>query len=106
MHCTIHTKSTDHGLHEIEDLQRKMKSKSLVRLFCCMHAGDDNYVYSMENLENIWKSYLEKVQHIVSEKHLADEIFRKFKNDTAKILHDSAVIRKEQEWAGHFLRKL
>ena len=82
-----------------------MTSKSLARLFCCMHTGDKNYVYSMENLESIHKSYLEKVKQIIIEHHLKDEIYSKFKNDTKKILHDAAIIRKEYSWADYFSRE-
>lgn len=95
--------TTHSGLQEIENLKRKMKSKSLARMFCCMHAGDQNYVYSMENLESIHKSYLEKVHHIVSEQQMPDTVFSDFKNETKKILYDAAVIRKENEWAEYFL---
>ena len=92
------------GLHEINEMKRKMKSKSLARLFCCVHAGDDNYVYSMENLERIHRTYLEKVHHIVSDKQMPHKVYSDYRNETVKTLHDAAVIRKEEEWAEYFLR--
>ena len=105
MQQIIHNNAIEQGRHKIEELKRKMKSKALARLFCCMHTGDKNYVYSMENLESIQRSYLEKVKQIIIEHHMKDEIYNTFKNDTKEILHDAAIIRKEHSWVDYFVRE-
>jgi hypothetical protein len=87
------------ALKEIEELKRKFLCKSQARLFCCMQVGDDNYVFSFENLEKILEKYLKKVETVIKENNLNDEIYQKFKKEAAELIYQAALIRDEQEWA-------
>ena len=95
MEETIQEKATK----EIEELKRKFLCKSQARLFCCMQVGDDNYVFSFENLEKILEKYLGKVEAVIKENNLKDEIYQRFKKEAAELMYLAALIRDEQEWA-------
>ena len=93
------------AIKEIEELKRKFQCKSQARLFCCMQVGDKNYVFSFENLERILEKYLKKVETLIKENNLNDEIYQKFKKEAAELMHQAALTRDEQEWALRFKEK-
>lgn len=93
------------ALKEIEEMKRQIRIKSAARLFCCVHDGDKNYVYGMDNQERILDSYLEKVKEITRTYELGEDIYLNFQKEAAKIICDAAIQRKEHEWAQHFEKK-
>jgi hypothetical protein len=93
------------ALEKIEEMKRQIRMKSSARLFCCMHMGDKNYVYSMDNQERILDSYLEKVKEITRSHNLGEDIYLIFRKEAAEIICEAAIQRNEHEWALHFTEK-
>lgn len=92
------------ALAKIENLKRKMQIRTLSKAFCCM-LSESNYVFSMDNLEKMFESYLEKVDGITKEYDLGNEIYLKFRREIAELIYDEAMRRNESEWAGYFWEK-
>jgi hypothetical protein len=93
------------ALKEIEEMKRQIRIKSSARLFCCVHDGDKNYVYGMDNQERILDSYLEKVKEIIRTHELGEDIYLNFRKEAAQVIYDAAIQRNELEWAQHFENK-
>ena len=93
------------ALKEIEEMKRQILIKSSARLFCCVHMGDQNYVYGMDNQERILDSYLEKVKEITRTHNLGEDIYLNFRKEAAQVIYDAAIQRNELEWAQHFENK-
>lgn len=91
------------ALAQIEKLKRKIQSRALRRFSCCMIS--ESYIISMDNLDGVFKKYLEKVDGLTKEYDLGNEIYLKFKKEAAEIIHDAAVKRNEHEWAVNFWKK-
>jgi hypothetical protein len=70
-----------------------------------MQVGDNNYVFSFENLERILEKYLKTVETLIKENNLDDEIYQKFKKEAAELIYQAALTRDEQEWALRFKEK-
>lgn len=92
-------------MKEIEEMKRQVRMKASARLFCCMHTGDKNFVYSMDNQERILDSYLEKTMEIVRAYALGEAVFLNFRKEAAEILCEAAIQRNELEWACYFAKK-
>lgn len=93
------------AMKEIEEMKRQVRMKASARLFCCMHTGDKNFVYSMDNQERILDSYIEKTMEIVRAYALGEEVFLNFRKEAAEILCEAAIQRNELEWARYFAKK-
>jgi hypothetical protein len=92
------------ALELIECLKKRIRSKSLVITYCWV-TNEENYVYSFENLNAMFEKYLKKVEAITKEQGLSDDIYLKFRDETAKILHDAAAERQEYRWVLYYERK-
>lgn len=86
-------------------MKRQILIKSSARLFCCIHVGDENYVYGMDNQERILDSYLEKVKEITLTYELGEDIYLNFRKEAAEIIYEAAIQRNEYEWGLHFVEK-
>jgi len=93
------------ALEQIEAIKRKVQKKAMARLFCCMQSDENNYVFSLNNLERILDKYLEQADNLTKAFDLEEEIYLKFRKEAAEIIHDEAVKRNEYEWATYFEKK-
>lgn len=93
------------ALQQIEALKRKLQIKAMARLFCCMQSDEGNHVFSLDSLKTIFDKYLEQVDSLTKAYDLEREMYLKFKEDAAAIIHDEAVKRNEDEWARYFEKK-
>jgi hypothetical protein len=89
------------SLEMIEDLKKRLRRKALVITYCWV-TNEKNYVYSFENLNAIFEKYLKKVEAITKEQGFPNDIYLKFKHETAKILHYAAMERQEYRWVIYY----
>lgn len=89
---------------QIEKLKRRMRSKVFSRSFCWV-MWEENYVYSMENIEGVFAAYLEKVKKITGENQVGNELFLQFRDEMAAMIYEAAIQRNEFKWAMHFQNK-
>ena len=88
-------------IQEIERMKNRIQSKAFVKDFCWIFWEED-YVYSMKNLNGMFIRYLDKVKEFVQEYRFDDKVFLNFKNEVKDILCNAAEKRHEFKWALYF----
>jgi succinate dehydrogenase/fumarate reductase flavoprotein subunit len=91
-------------LLHVEKLKKRIESKVLLRSFCWV-MWEENYVYSMENIERMFTRYLEKVKTLEQEYGLDDRAFLQFRHETANLIYEAALQRNEFRWSIYFQKK-
>ena len=86
---------------EIKRMKKRIQSKVFLKDYCWIFWQED-YVYSMKNLNGMFVRYLVKVRGFVREYGLDENVFRAFKNEVKEILYDAAQKRSEFRWALYF----
>jgi hypothetical protein len=66
---------------------------------------EENYVYSMENIEGMFIRYLEKVERLTEEYDSGDRVFLQFRSGVAELIYEAAIQRNEFRWAMYFQKK-
>jgi hypothetical protein len=92
------------ALELIKELKKRLRGKALVITYCWV-TNEKNYVYSFENLNAMFGKYLKKVEAITKKQGLPDEIYLKFRHETAGILREAAIERQEYRWVIYYEKK-
>jgi hypothetical protein len=88
-------------VQEIEEMKKRIQGKVFLKDFCWIFWEED-YVYSMKNLNGMFIRYLGKVREMVQGNGLKEEVFLNFKNEVKDILYNAAEKRREFKWALYF----